>query len=198
MSEPAATPDTEAAPKPPSKLPLIGVLVVGLAIGAGTGAVVVGPMVVNKMGLNAPLVPAAKSSASHDAEGEEHGSEGAEGGEGEEAPADEHGEKKEGAAAPPVTLLENLVLNPASSQGTRYLLMSVAIESGDAAVVAQFTARDAELKDLILSALGNKTVEQLTDITAREGIKTELTEAIKKRFGKKAVKQLYFPQFVIQ
>ena len=184
MSDQAAAPVPAEGTAPPSgakaKLPLIAALVVGLAVGAGSGAAVVGPMVAKKMGFVTPAPVAAA------AKGGEHG---------EAAPT---GEKGSEAAAPPVLLLENLVLNPASSGGSRYLLMSIAIESADAKAVAALTLRDAELKDLILTTLSKKTVDELSDVAGREHIKTELISAITERFGKAAVRQLYFPQFVIQ
>jgi flagellar FliL protein len=58
--------------------------------------------------------------------------------------------------------------------------------------------RDAELRDIILTSLGNKTVDELTDVSGRERIKTEISTAIDARFGKKAVSRIYFPQFVVQ
>jgi flagellar FliL protein len=185
-----AAPPTEAAPPAPggfkAKLPLIALVAVGLAIGGGTGAKLVGPMMAKKMGRGA--APAATEAAAPEAA--DHGAE-------PEAPAD--GKGKEGAnGAPSVHLLENLVLNPAGSGGSRFLLLSVAIETGGANTVTEFQARDAELRDIILTALGSKTVDQLTDISTREGIKTELLAAIGARFGKGVVKRLYFPQFVVQ
>lgn len=193
MSDPAAAPAPAEGEGPPAgakaKLPLIAALVVGLAVGAGSGAMVVGPMVAKKMGFVTPA-PAAAS-----AQGGEHGEAPPAGEDGEAAPA---GEKGSEATAPPVLLLENLVLNPASSGGSRYLLMSIAIESADAKAVAALTLRDAELKDLILTTLSKKTVDELSDVAGREQIKTELISAITERFGKAAVRQLYFPQFVIQ
>ncbi|MEO7996501.1 MAG: flagellar basal body-associated FliL family protein [Gemmatimonadaceae bacterium] len=195
MPDPTPTPAAEgdaAAPAPKGKMPLIAAIVVGLAVGAGSGAAVVGPIIVKKMGISAPAIT--KAAADSGAEGE-HGKE--EGSTAEGA-AGEHGGKGGEAPAPPVLVLENLVLNPASSGGTRYLLLSMAIEAADAKTVTELTARDAELKDLILTTLGSKTVEQLSDVSGREAIKTELTAAIVARFGKKSVKQLYFPQFVIQ
>lgn len=192
---PAAEGDAAAAPKG-GKIPLIAAIVVGLAVGAGSGAAVVGPIVVKKMGFTAPaaLPPADAAEGGHGEAASEEGGHG----KSEEAPAGEHGKEGAGAAAPPVLLLENLVLNPASSGGQRYLLMSIAIEASDAKVVADLTARDAELKDLILTTLGKKTVEELSEISGREAIKTELVDTLKERFGKKSVKTLYFPQFVIQ
>ena len=96
------------------------------------------------------------------------------------------------------SMKENLVLNPAGSGGSRFLLLSVAIEAGSSEMEAGMTARDAELRDIILTSLGTKTVDQLTDIANREGIKNEVLAAITTRFGKTSVKRLYFPQFVVQ
>lgn len=188
--------DAPAAPSKPKLPMLIGMVAVGLAIGGGTGAAFIGPMVAKKMGKDpAALVAAAKA---HDgANGEEgHVAE-----EGEDAHAEEGDgkEKKEGEAeAAAVHLLENLVLNPAGSGGSRFLLLSVAIEVGEAAAAESLKSRDAELRDIILTALGTKSTEELTDISRRESFKEEVVVAIKGRFGKKSVKSLYFPQFVVQ
>jgi flagellar FliL protein len=178
----AATP--ESAPPAPggfkAKLPLIALVAVGLAIGGGTGAKLIGPLMAKKMGRGAaPAQEASSHAAEPDAAADSAGKDGAKG-------------------APSVHLLENLVLNPAGSGGSRFLLLSVAIETSSANTVTEFQARDAELRDIILTALGSKTVDQLTDISTREGIKTELLATIGTRFGKGVVKRLYFPQFVVQ
>jgi flagellar FliL protein len=185
------TPAADAAPAAKPKLPvLIGMVAVGLLVGGATGAVFVGPMVAKKMGKATPVVAAAGE------HGEAPPEEGADGE--HAAPAEGEGAGKEGEAGAAVHLLENLVLNPAASGGARYLLLSVAIEVGNAKAGEDFKSRDAELRDIILTALGTKTVEDLTEISRRDGFKTELESAINARFGKKAVKSLYFPQFVVQ
>lgn len=186
------TPAADAAPAAKPKLPiLIGMVAVGLLVGGATGAVFVGPMVAKKMGKATPVVAAAAGEHGEEAPPEE-------GADGEHAaPAEGEGAAKEGEGAA-VHLLENLVLNPAASGGARYLLLSVAIEVGNAKAGEDFKTRDAELRDIILTALGTKTVEDLTEISRRDGFKTELESAINARFGKKAVKSLYFPQFVVQ
>ena len=190
-AKPAEQPVEGAVPAKPKMPLLIGMVAVGLAVGGGTGAALLGPMVAKKMGKAPPAAEAAK------------------GGEGEKAAAGEHaapaeGEKpaeggKEGAGAEaPVLMLDNLVLNPANSGGSRFLLLTVALEVSSATTMEDFKKRDAELRDIILTALGTKTVEQLTDITMREKFKTEISAAVEGRFGKKTVKRLYFPQFVVQ
>lgn len=175
-------PAPEAAPSKPKLPVLIGMVAVGMVIGGGLGAMVLGPMVAKKMGKVVTVAAAADSTA---AEGD-HG-----------APAGEAGAEG-GSAEASVHLLENLVLNPAGSGGSRFLLLSVAIEASNAAMVETFKARDAELRDLILTSLGVKTVEELTEMTKREQFKTEVQQAIEAHFGKKSVKGLYFPQFVVQ
>jgi hypothetical protein len=66
------------------------------------------------------------------------------------------------------------------------VLLCVAIETGSATVATEMTTRDAELRDIILTSLGTKTVEQLTDMSTRAGIKAEVHSAITARFGKNA------------
>lgn len=179
--------EPEDAPAAPTKakLPLlIGMIAVGLAVGGATGAALLGPMVAKKMGKVTPLV-AADSAHGGDAAAGEHGTP-AEGG-------------KEGAATESaIHVLDNMVLNPAGSGGARYLLLTVAIEVGSPTAIESFKARDAELRDIVLSTLGTKAVEQLTDMATREQFKTEIIKAVDERFGKKSVKRIYFPQFVVQ
>ncbi len=197
------TPAVEEGAAPPAglkaKLPLIALVAVGLAVGGGTGASFIGPIVAKKMGRS---MPAHADSAAADSAGE-HVASGAKGGEkaGGKAAGKEGekaGEKGKDSSAPSMHLLENLVLNPAGSGGGRFLLFTVAIETGTSTASTDFKDRDAELRDVILTALGTKTVDQLVDMSAREAIKTEIQAVICARFGKNAVKRLYFPQFVVQ
>ena len=180
----------EGAPAAPTKakLPmLIGMVAVGLAVGGGTGAALLGPMVAKKMGKVTPIVAASDSAHGGDAAAAdgEHG-----------APAE--GGKEGGTAEAAIHVLDNMVLNPAGSGGSRYLLLTVAIEVGTPTALESFKARDAELRDIVLTTLGTKPVEQLTDMTTREQFKVEIMKAVDERFGKKSVKRIYFPQFVVQ
>jgi flagellar FliL protein len=162
---------------------------VGLGLGAGTGATVVGPATARSLGYTLPdsvLALLAQDSTHADAHGDEHGG------------GDDHGGEGAASAGPAVVTLENLVLNPAGSGGARFLLLTVALECKDAAALATLQARDAELRDAVLTTLGVKSVEQLADIGVREQIKGDLLAALNERFGSKTVARVYFPQFVVQ
>lgn len=182
----------------PKGVVLIGALVGSLLIGGAAGVFAVGPMLAKKSGY--VVTPAAHDAEGGDAEGE------GDGGEGEHAaPAGgEHGEGGEGgAAASNLHLIDNLVLNPAGSGGSRFLMLAAALEFNDAAQVEEVKSRDSEVRDVILRVMGSKTVEELSDMAHREEIKGELADSLgtlfkKSKSKKKPIRRVYFPQFVIQ
>jgi flagellar protein FliL len=192
----ADTPDNSTESPAPSGikklLPAILAVVLGIGGGAALGVFVAGPVLTKGM-----VIPKAekKKAADHGEEGDEeaHAEEG-------EAEEEDHGDgkKKDAAAAPEIHTLDNMVINPANSGGSRFLLVSIAIEAGSTKALETLKARDAELRDAVVSAIASRDVEALTNIAFRDTVKLELATAINSRFGKRTVKKLFFPQWVIQ
>jgi flagellar FliL protein len=182
--EQQSTEDAHAGPAKPTMLLLIAGLVGGLVIGGLGGSFALGPMLAKKL-----VAPTVAHAATDDEEAaSESKSEG--GGHGEK------GEKKAGAV---VHMMENLVLNPSGSNGTRFLMAAVAAEVKDEKVKEEMTGRDAELRDAVLRLLGDRTVDQLSDMAQRDALKKTLTDSLNSRLASKsAIKRVYFPQFVIQ
>jgi flagellar protein FliL len=175
--------ETEAAPKRGGKKIILAVvLVVGALAGGGAGAFFAGPLLA-EMILGPADAAAAEAHAPAEAE-EDHGS------------SDDHGGGHGAGAAN--YLVENLVLNPAQSNGTRFLMASVSLDLKEAAGAEALKARDAQVRDALLTVLGHKTVEQLTDIAARDSIKSELKTAVSAMFPEGTIRGIYLPQFVIQ
>jgi flagellar FliL protein len=181
MAEPVAAPETQMPPEPAPaaaparKLTLPLIVIAGLLIGGAAGALVLGPRI------------ARARSASKDAKSAT-------------AAADTlaTGEPKGSAAEAPVHLIDNLVLNPAGSGGTRFLLASVGLQTTSAAAEEMIKKREVEARDVVLAVLGAKHVEELAEISSREKIKFELKTALDSLFGPGVVRRVYFPQFVIQ
>lgn len=107
-------------------------------------------------------------------------------------------EKPSKATPEAVHVIENVVLNPAGTGGTRFLMLSVAIEMRDAAAGDQISQRDAEVRDVILQLFGSKTVDQLADVTQRAALRAELQAHLAQLFPAGTIRQIYFPQYVIQ
>ena len=178
MESAAELPDANAPQgAPASKMPLIMVIAVGLLVGAGVGAFVAGPAITAKL----HGAPAAEHAANK-AEGGHEGKGGKEG-------------KEPGKV---LRVVDNLVLNPAGTDGARYLMLTAAFEVKDAAAEEMLKTRDAEVRDVLISRFGLKTVEELTDITKREALKAEVLGILTPLFPPGTLKHVYFPQFVIQ
>jgi len=174
-------PETEQAAPPAAKsgvaklLPLIGGIVGGLALGGVLGFTLLGP----KLSHKSAAAPATADSAA--------------------AAKKESGpEAKKGDAPPPIYQIDNLVMNPAGSGGSHFLLMSVALQLKDASSLETMKGRDAELRDAILRLFSRKTSDQVSDISARDQLSAELMGVLDKMFGAGTVAKIYFPQFVIQ
>jgi flagellar FliL protein len=176
------TPDAEETAEPVKKsgiagrLPLIGGVVGGLALGATLGFALLGPK------LSPKAVPAPTTAADS-----------AKAGSTESAAS-----RKQGEAPPPIYQMDNLVMNPAGSGGSHFLLMSVALQVKDAASLETLKGHDAELRDTILRLFSRKTIDQISDISARDEFGAELTGVLANTFGAGTVTKIYFPQFVIQ
>ncbi|HNV73881.1 MAG TPA: flagellar basal body-associated FliL family protein [Gemmatimonadaceae bacterium] len=195
MSEqPAAPAEGGEAPAKagPKGVVLIGALVGTLLIGGAAGLFAVGPMLAKKSGYVVSAA-GADSAAADGGHGDAAAAEGDAGGHGEAAAGGE------GGAAANLHLVDNLVLNPAGSGGARFLMLAAALEFSDAAMVEETKARDAEVRDIVLRVMGARTVEELSEMSNREAIKKELADSLGTLFKKKkAIRRIYFPQFVIQ
>lgn len=178
MSDDIQSDGAEGGAEKGGKKLLVIALTIGLVAGAAAGSLVVGPLV---------------------AEGpqkESHGEESS-AGSGQDCAAmlAAHGVQLAPAA---VHTIDNVVVNPAQSGGTRFLMASVAFGLADAHSAEQMALRDAEIRDVVVRVLSSRNVEQLTDLNSRNTIKDEMREQVVAMVGDHALVDIYFPQFVIQ
>jgi flagellar FliL protein len=103
-----------------------------------------------------------------------------------------------GGAELQVHVIDNLVVNPAGTNASRFLLASVALAPGELADVDDLAARDIEMRDVLLRLLGTKTVAELADIQNRSALTEEMAYALGEILGAGWVKRIYLPEFVIQ
>lgn len=107
----------------------------------------------------------------------------------EETEPTEYGQFKE---------LQGLIVNPSDSEGTRYLMLNIAIEALDAGVLEQVGQMELVIRDTILKQLSKRTVRELSDITLRDQIKTDLKASINDILQDGEITRLYFTQYVLQ
>ena len=157
-------------------LAMAAVLAISFAVGGAVGGAFIGP----KLTSAAPVRSG----------GAEHG--------GEEAENDHAPKGMEGghATAAQLFTLESLVVNPAGTAGTRFLIISLAMDVGGS--TDPLKNNEARLRDVLLGALSRKSVEELSDIEQREALKQELLQAINGAVRGTTVQAIYFPQYVLQ
>jgi len=94
--------------------------------------------------------------------------------------------------------LKGLVINPAGSQGNRYLAVSIVFETETPSVKQELDEKKVIVKDAVLRLLSERTVEELSDPEQRDGLKKALREEANAVLSKGEVNRLYFTEFVLQ
>ncbi len=126
-----------------------------------------------------------------------------------------HGEtaKKEGAEATKVEgegasggaekvkskefVLSEIIVNIAGSRGARYIKVSVYFDAS-ADVLEELETQRARVIDLVSSAIGSKTMDELTSPNARGNLREELIATCNGLLKKGQINNLYFVDFLIQ
>lgn len=109
-------------------------------------------------------------------------------------------ETEEVPSPPPAEamVLENLIANPAGSEGMRYLIVTMAVESATQADDEVLRAKEGRVRDLALGVMGLYRAEWLAGTPQRDSLKVMLSDTLARTFDLTAAPDVYFPQYVIQ
>lgn len=190
MAEDQTTPESpedgteDESPKKGGRLKSIVLILLGLGLGTGGGMFFVGPRFFGG--------PTEASAEAVDDGG--HGEEEDAGDDDYGAPAGEGEEEGVGT----MHTIANLIVNPAGSQGSRFLLVDLAVSLSSEDAVLELESLDAAARDELLLLLGSQTVQELSDISNREGIKEQITTIVTDLLSSGQVLDVFFPRFVIQ
>lgn len=105
---------------------------------------------------------------------------------------------KEGASQGEILMVEELLVNPTGTSGTRYLSTSLGLEVADAEAVARLEAKKWQIRDLLNVILSSRTVEELTTASDRENMRQEIIERLNQLVAPDEVYGVYFVDYVLQ
>jgi flagellar basal body-associated protein FliL len=94
--------------------------------------------------------------------------------------------------------IKDIVVNPSGTNGTRYLCTTVALEITDPVVEAEATAREAQVRDLLIEILSRRTVTELSSLEMRDHIRDEIGKSVNTLLTSGEVDGVYFSNFVLQ
>jgi flagellar FliL protein len=97
-----------------------------------------------------------------------------------------------------ITLIEDIVVNPAGSSGTRYLCTTVALESTVPMVDEEVAEREAQIRDVLIEILSRRTVDELSALSTRDELRSEIQTAVNEMLVSGEVVGVYLSNFILQ
>ncbi len=93
--------------------------------------------------------------------------------------------------------LNDIVVNPAGSNGSSLLMVSIAFDLGSTEQVNEMKSKDVMVKDHIISVLSSKYLQQLSDPSYRDSLKKQIGLDIKELMPNIKLKNVYFSKYII-
>lgn len=103
----------------------------------------------------------------------------------------------DGGGAGNLVELDNIIVNPAGTQGMRFLMATVALDVSEETVTA-LRENEMRLRDRVNSVLEAQTMAMLTAPGARDSLKTLIAVALAEFLEGEGHPRIYIPHFVIQ
>jgi len=160
---------------------LLGIIVVALAAGVALGTLVLGPRLASSK--------TAATVVANTKDGEP----------GKPGKSDGHGKEGKGKdEKTSVFRIENVIVNPAGSEGAHFLMATVAISLADSKQEETLKAHEDELRDRVISVLEKQTLASLSAPGARDTLRGRIATALAPIVGSADPARVFLPQFVIQ
>jgi flagellar FliL protein len=94
--------------------------------------------------------------------------------------------------------IEDIIVNPADTDGKRLLLTSIGIDLSKPEMQNEIKTREVMVKDIIISTLASKSISQLDDMAYRDSLKFEIISKMEKNIPSVKVNNVYFSKYIIQ
>lgn len=109
-----------------------------------------------------------------------------------------HGKSGHSSGGAIVYAIDDIVVNPAGTGGSRFLSVSFGFELGTPELADDFEAREALVRDALITILSSKTVAQLTDVKQKEITRYQIKKRLEKLMASEDLKAVYYTDFVLQ
>jgi flagellar protein FliL len=113
-----------------------------------------------------------------------------EGKHGGEGGSEEHAEN--------IYIVKDLIVNPAGTNGTRFLLTTVGFGVTTVEAKTELEEKDTQVRDALNTILTSKDLVALSSIADRETLRTEITRKVAELVKRGTLTNVYFSKFIIQ
>lgn len=94
--------------------------------------------------------------------------------------------------------ITDLLVNPAGSGGNNILMATLSMETMKGDVISELDSKSIVIRDALLKILGERTVNELADISYRQEIKDSLLNTVNGLLSKGEVERLYFTEYILR
>jgi flagellar FliL protein len=97
-----------------------------------------------------------------------------------------------------VFLVSDMIINPAETNGTRFLNTTIGLGVGDPLAKAALEERAPQVRDALISILTTKTIPELVHPDGKKILRTGIMEKVNKIIAPNRILEVYFVDFVLQ
>jgi flagellar FliL protein len=94
--------------------------------------------------------------------------------------------------------INDIVVNPAGTAGKRFMVMEIALETKEQAVIDEATLKEIWIRDAVISILTRKTPEELLDFSLQEQLKKEILNTMNRKMRNGKFIKIYFKKYIMQ
>ncbi|NGP87393.1 flagellar basal body-associated FliL family protein [Fodinibius halophilus] len=94
--------------------------------------------------------------------------------------------------------LEQIIVNPANTNGKRYFLVKLSLELVKKEEVMLIKENKSKIRNDLIKYLSARSVSELQGIEGKEELRFELVQIINQAIGKRSVRNLYYSKYVMQ
>jgi flagellar protein FliL len=97
-----------------------------------------------------------------------------------------------------VYMVEDLIINPANTDGKRLLLSSLGFDVPTEQDQQELKLKDVLLKDAIIQVMSGKGMAQLGNISYRDTLRVEITNRLSQLMPNVKINTIYFSKYILQ
>ncbi len=93
--------------------------------------------------------------------------------------------------------VDDVIVNPAGTNGDQLLLTSIAFDLATQEAEKEIKEKEIVVKDLIISVLSSKTINQLNNTLYKDTLRTEISKKLNTNLPQIKVNKVYFSKYII-
>jgi flagellar FliL protein len=97
-----------------------------------------------------------------------------------------------------IFVVKDMIVNPAGTNGTRFLLTTVGFEISNAEGKKELENKEVQVRDALNTVLTSKALDELIDVSLREELRVEISQKVGDLVKSGNLTNVYFSKFIIQ